>query len=68
MEASDATLVRPGLRERKKQQTRATIGSKEPQAESGRQISQEQAAAILDEALKFLSGGLEALRRGRQTG
>jgi hypothetical protein len=38
------------------------------EAESGEQISQEQAAAILDEALKFLSGGLEALRRGRQTG
>lgn len=38
------------------------------EAESGEEISQEQAAAILDEALKFLSGGLEALRRGRQKG
>ena len=37
------------------------------EARSGEQVSHEQAMAILDDALKFLSGGLEALRRGRQT-
>jgi AcrR family transcriptional regulator len=37
------------------------------EAESGEQISHEQAMAILDEVLEFLSGGLEALRRGRAT-
>jgi AcrR family transcriptional regulator len=35
------------------------------EAESGEEISHEQAMAILDEVLEFLSGGLEALRRGR---
>lgn len=33
-------------------------------AQSGEPISPEQATAILDEVLAFLSGGLEALRRG----
>ncbi len=37
------------------------------EAESGEPISHEQAMAILDEVLEFLSGGLEALRRRRET-
>jgi AcrR family transcriptional regulator len=37
------------------------------EAQSGQQITHEQAIAILDEVLQFLSGGLDALRRGQQT-
>jgi AcrR family transcriptional regulator len=37
------------------------------EGESGQQITHEQAIAILDEVLEFLSGGLEALRRGHQS-
>ena len=37
------------------------------EARSGEQVSHEQAMAILEDALEFLSGGLEALRRGRET-
>ena len=37
------------------------------EAESGEPISHEQAMAILDEVLEFLSGGLEALRRAQET-
>ena len=36
-------------------------------AESGEPVSQEQAMAVLDEVLRFSSGGLEALRRGPET-
>jgi AcrR family transcriptional regulator len=35
--------------------------------ESGEPVSHAQATAILEEVLEFLSGGLEALRRGRGT-